>query len=475
MGLFDRLLHGPALASFRSYADPTNMGVSLPVTPATSVSNGDPWPTDTQFEYDLNGMYCREYAVRTVVDFIVRNIASLPLKVYRKDSNGDPIEVTNGPFYELMKRPSRMPGVSRYRFVQTLLEDMLLEDKWLCLLGMDSKGTYNLRRMPVDMYHLTANSFGEIQSVRIDGHAIIPDKTYSLPDPRVVLDIGYVSSLQFGAKLTDVLLPLLAETRALMKYRENIAKNGGQIPAYVFRPKEVPWASQEDYDEFSQGMRNYAASGGMAGGMPTLKDGMEIRAVENIFKPVDMNDLEARNDINIAVATAFQISPENIGFRTGTNSNIAAYKEKLWNVELLPYITALEEALNLTIPSAVGEPDCYVKANLDSKLRGTMETQYQALSTATGRPFMSTNYARRLLDMPPVKGGDELITPLNVSEGGQPSPQDGGQTQNAQQADSPNGKTAQALAMFNEFKRLHQYDAGFKHEWDGMKGQSDEI
>jgi hypothetical protein len=117
-----------------------------------------------------------------------------------------------------------------------------------------------------------------------------------------------------------------------------------------------------------------------------------------------------------------------------------------------------------------------VKANLDSKLRGTMETQYQALSTATGRPFMSTNYARRLLDMPPVKGGDELITPLNVTEGAQPSPQDGGQTQNAQQADSPNGKTAQALAMFNEFKRLHQYDAGFQHEWDDMmKGQSDEI
>jgi HK97 family phage portal protein len=476
MGLLDRLLHGPALASLSSYADPANMGAApTPVTPATSLSNGDSWPSGMQFEQNMNGLYCREYAVRTVVDFIVRNIASLPLKVYRKDANGDPVEVNSGSFHQLMKRPSMLPGASRYRFVQRLLEDMLLEDKWLCMLGMDADGTYSLRRMPPGSYHLSANAFGEIQQVRIDGHGVIPDKTYPLPDPRIILDIGYVSSLQFGSPISSVLQPLLAESRALMRYRENIAKNGGQIPGYVFRPKEMPWPSQDEYDEFTQGMRNYTQSGGQAGFMPTLKDGMEIRAVENIFKPVDMNDLEARNDINIAVATAFQISPENIGFRTGTNSNIAAYKEKLWNVELLPYITAFEEALNLTLPDAVGEPDRYVKANLDSKLRGTMETQYQALSTATGRPFMTTNYARRLLDMQPVDGGDQLVTPMNVEAGGQPSPQDGGRTQNAQTGSSPNGKTGEALAMFDEFKRLHRYDAGFQHEWDAMKGQSDEI
>ena len=190
---------------------------------------------------------------------------------------------------------------------------------------------------------------------------------------------------------------------------------------------------------------------------------MEVRAIGELFKPVDMADLDAREKINEQVCLAFQISPENIGFRSGTNSNISAYKEKLWNVELLPYLVAFEEALNLTLPEAVGEPDCYIKANLDAKLRGTMETQYQALSTATGRPFMTTDEARELLDRPKLPGGDQLITPLNVSEGGQPSPQDGGQTQNAQQGASPNGKQ-----MLAEFKRLYTYDAGFRASWDSM-------
>ena len=168
------------------------------------------------------------------------------------------------------------------------------------------------------------------------------------------------------------------------------------------------------------------------------------------------------------MCNAFQISPENVGFRTGTNSNISAFKEQLWNVELMPYIVALEEALNLSLPEAVGELDCYIKANVDAKLRGTTSEQYQALSTATGRPFMTTNQARQILDMPRVPGGDQLITPLNVSEGGQPSPQDGGQTQNAQQGASPNGKQ-----MLAEFKRLYTYDAGFRASWDSMtKGET---
>ncbi|GAA6124216.1 hypothetical protein BPY_23240 [Bifidobacterium psychraerophilum] len=478
MGIISQLLHGPASYEMKAAeaqaSEPETTATAVTI-PATSIPVDANWPEEADFVGYLNGLHSREYAVRTVVDFIVRNIASLPFKVYRKDDHGDPMEVTQGALYELVKRPSALPGMSRYRFTQHLLEDMLMEDKWLCLLGLNDDGGYSLRRIPPGHYTLHGNAFGELQSVDINGGGIVRDKTFPLPDPRVVLDVGYISSLRFGDPVTTALKPLLSEARAMARYRANIAARGAQIPAYVFRPKEVPWASQDDYDEWVQGIRNYSLGGGGEGFMPTFKDGMEIRTVENMFKPIDMNDLEARQNINILVATAFQISPENIGFRTGTNSNIASYKEKLWNVELIPYITAFEDALNLSLPTAVGEPDCYIKANLDAKLRGTLESQYHALSTATGRPFMETNRARRLLDMPPVPGGDQLITPLNVTEGGQPSPQDGGQTQNAQNGSSPNGKTADALAIFNEFKRLRQYDADFRRQWDDMKGSSDEI
>lgn len=463
MGFLDRLLHNNAATVEMKMAETD----SVP-TPATSLPiamSGDSWPSDADFYGYASVLYCREYAVRVVIDFITRNIASLPFKVYRKNAQGDAEEVTGGILAGLMKRPSPLPGMTRYRFISMLLRDMLLDDRWLVLLGMDGD-RFTLRRIPSDCYQLSGNTFGEITGVNLltmDGRQAMH---FDLPDPRVHLDVGFISGLRFGDGVGNVLRPLLAEARAMAEYRRNIARNGMQAGGYVYRPKEMPWESQDDYDDFTNGLRNYIRGGGREGGWPVLKDGMEMRSLDNVFKPVDVNDLEARDRINIAVCNAFQISPENIGFRTGTNSNISAYKEKLWNVELMPYIVALEEALNLSLPEAVGEPDCYVKANMDAKLRGTTSEQYQALSTATGRPFMTTNQARRFLDMPAVDGGDELITPLNVATGGQPSPQDGGRTQDAQENNPVNGEDAKA--MLAEFKRLYQYDAQFHMEWDAL-------
>lgn len=460
MGILDRLLRNNA-ALIELKQD------EQAIIPATSTqAPNESWPTESDFIGWVNGMYCREYAVRTVVDFIVRNIASLPLKVYRKNTNGDPEEVRDGALAQLMRRPSVLPGVSRYRFIASILNDMLMQDKWLCVLGVTGY-RWTLRRIPADSYSLTGNAFGEITDVDISGVDGIPGMHYRLPDPRIVLDVGYVDGLCFGDPVTNVLRPLLNEAREMARYRRKIAANGGQFPAYVYRPANMPWANQQEYDAFVQYMRNYTHGGGLEGGIPILEDGMDLKTVPNMFKPVDMDDLKAREEINISVALAFQISPENIGFRTGTNSNISAYKEKLWNIELLPYIIAFEDALNNSLPEAVGEPDCYIRANLDSKLRGTLVEQYQALSTATGRAFMKTNEARRILDLDRVDGGDELVTPLNVTQGGQPSPQDGGRTQNAQTGSSPNGKSADEV--FQEFRYRYQYDAAFRAQWDAMR------
>jgi hypothetical protein len=49
----------------------------------------------------------------------------------------------------------------------------------------------------------------------------------------------------------------------------------------------------------------------------------------------------------------------------------------------------------------------------------------RAFVTATGRPVMVTNEARAKLNLPPVDGGDELVTPANVIVGDNPLPSQG--------------------------------------------------
>ena len=211
------------------------------------------------------GVYEREAAVRTVIDHIARNIASMPFKVYTRQPDGDRVEDTTSHLAQLMAKPSVLPGMTRYRFFYSLLCDGLLNDRWLCLLDADKKtGRLWLRRIPVQNFTLSGNTLDEITGVQISTGQPEGSQYFKLPDPQILLDVGYSTSGIGGSPVSGTLAPLLAEAREMAEYRRAIAKNGGQIPAYISRPKEMPWPSQEAQDEFVQGMRNYKAGGNLA-------------------------------------------------------------------------------------------------------------------------------------------------------------------------------------------------------------------
>ena len=386
----------------------------------------------------LGNLWRTENAVRTVVDFVAQKIASLPFHAYRELADGDRVRADGTETGRLIADPSIVPCETRYRLFHAIIADTMLSDRWLCLVQMDGDFDFRLRRVPPSCFDVEYNGVGEPRRVTVTLES--GSQVYDLPDRRVVLSLGFGGDCGAPFPVTSALKPLLAEARELAAYRRSVARNGGRIPAWVSRDAGVEWASEEQRTEFIQMMRNYRAGGGQEGGWPLLEDGMQIHELD-AFKPVDMADLDARDRINIQVCNAYHISPENVGFRTTTKSGMQAYKEQLWNVELRPYIVAFEQALNKALPAALGEPGVWVEANLDAQLRGTTTEQYQALSTATGRPFMATDEAREILNLPRIgEGYDRPITPLNVATGGQPSPQDGGRTQNAQEGASPNGK-----------------------------------
>src|SRR5690606_16519240 len=55
---------------------------------------------------------------------------------------------------------------------------------------------------------------------------------------------------------------------------------------------------------------------------------------------------------------------------------------------------------------------------VEQMLRGSFEEQATVLQASVGGPWMTVNEARRLQNLPPVDGGDDLIRPLSVSTAG---------------------------------------------------------
>jgi hypothetical protein len=78
------------------------------------------------------------------------------------------------------------------------------------------------------------------------------------------------------------------------------------------------------------------------------------------------------------------------------------------------------------VPQLADPDEVFVEFNVASKLRLAFEDQARIFQTLTGGPTMTRAEARRRLNLPYIEGTDELIVPMNVTEGGQASPTDSG-------------------------------------------------
>ena len=85
----------------------------------------------------------------------------------------------------------------------------------------------------------------------------------------------------------------------------------------------------------------------------------------------------------------------------------------------------LQQRINsFLLPMIGADPDLYVEFDLTEKLKGSFEERASILQASVGGPWLTRNEARADNNLPPIEGGDEIITPLNVLIGGQSSPQD---------------------------------------------------
>jgi HK97 family phage portal protein len=358
-------------------------------------------------------------AVRKVVGFIARHLASTPLHVFEMKSEHDRVRDRDSELAKLLKRPTRSPGVTPYRFWESVLIDGLIHDKW-CAQIVHHEDGYELVRIPARLVKFKSNFLGVITAVAItnaNGEQVEHDPANYL------FDIGYAERGANGTSPLKTLRHILEEYNESVSYRRSIWANAARIPMVLLRDK--PWSSDAAFERFKRSWASFVRGGGKEGGTPVLEDGMKPQEL-NSFRPRDTLDLEGRKLADIEVASAYYVAPELVGAREGTFANIKAFKEMLYGPNLGPYFDAWQQVLNLTLVPLI-EPgrDLYIEANIESKLRGSFEEQAGVLSTSVGGPWMLRSEARSRANLPQIEGTDELITPLNVLVGGQASPQDG--------------------------------------------------
>jgi len=357
-------------------------------------------------------LYRTQPHVRTVVDFISRNVAQLGLHVYRRVNDTDRVRVTEHPLALLLAAPN--PGTTAYRMIESTLQDF---------------GIYG------NAYWLKIRNPDQFQVVRIPPEQITPygalvptGYTWTWPNSQT-FDLKPSELVHFrlydpldptkGLSPLETLRRMLGEDSATTAYRGWFWANSARLGGWIQRPKDAPRWTKEQRDEFRADWRELYEGVANAGKTPVLEDGMQYAPMTSTARDAQL--VESRKLTREEVAAAYHVPLPMVGILDhATFSNIREQHKQLYQDCLGPILVNLEDELQRSLlPEFVDVEEIYLEFNIAEKLKGSFEEQAGALQTMVGAPVLSRNEGRARLNLPriPDPAFDTPVTPLNLTAG----------------------------------------------------------
>lgn len=176
----------------------------------------------------------------------------------------------------------------------------------------------------------------------------------------------------------------------------------GFRPSAIVAPKET--ITEEQAAEARQTLERMATGEARSGALALLSNQFEVTPWT--VDPVDAQWLESRKFQLAEVARWFRIPPHMIGDverSTSWGSGITEQTLGFQRFTLQPWTSRIESRLSRLLPDNQA-------AEFDYKqlLEGTQKEVIELLATQCGGAFLTVNEARRVQNLPPIEGGDDL-------------------------------------------------------------------
>lgn len=355
-------------------------------------------------------MYVNSPAVRTVVDTIARNVGQLDLRLYEEIDEAERQPRPEHPAALSLRYPNEDTPADA--FVRRLFTDYLIyKNAYALIIPTGSGNRLAFEHMPAGQIEIRGSSLFRAEGYRywrVDG-------TWVDFEPGQVLHWRGENPVdpRLGLSPLDTLRSVIAEDAALQAATVELANAGLTEPTWVFRPLEAPEWSNEARKGFEEDLTNRLRRRNK---MPVvLEEGMEMRSFG--VSPKDAEMMAVRRWAIERVAALYGVPLGMVGLA----DNLAEAQKQFYADTLPPYCEDFTKFLSQRILVRLYNwtEGCF-EFNLDEKHMG--DDRLAALTSASGRPVLLTNEARAMVNRPPVDGGDELVTPLNVIVGENPKP-----------------------------------------------------
>ena len=391
--------------------------------------------TDEAFRHDLQPSYTGRYVtpdtslqiatVTRCVHVLADNIAQLPLKVYRRDSQGNKDEATSHPLSRLLhRRPNAL--MTPYTWKQVLFASVLLRgnayqeimwggDGWPAELWPLLPGAMNARlegRKPVYEYSSGIEDGGRAGRIN-------PGRIHHL---RGLSHDGFVGHSVVRQAMQTMGLALATEEFGARFFGH------GATPGLVLQHPNTltPEAAGRIRASWEAQHKGLEGSHRPA----VLEEGMTVERIG--IPPEEAQFLQTRRYQAIEICRWFGVPPHMVfDLERATFSNIEHQSIAFVQDSLMPWIVNHEEQLRIDLIEREGwESDIWAEYQVEGRLRGDTLSRYRTYQIGVMYGLASRNEVRAKENLPAYTGGDEMLMPANLTpvsraegrEGDEPEP-----------------------------------------------------
>ncbi|HEK2072900.1 TPA: phage portal protein [Proteus mirabilis] len=346
-------------------------------------------------------------AVWACVRLLSESISTLPIKIYKSESDGSRSLAKEHPIYRLLcKQPNFEMTPSRF---------MLMVVASLCLRGnsfiekkyIGSKLVALEPLLPQNMMVKRSDQTGMLEYKYTDP---LGQKTRTIPTNKIMHIRGFGMDGICGMIPVKIGRDVIGAALSVEESAAKIFENGLQSSGFL--SSEFPLD-----DEQRERIRSYLLSfvgSKNAGKIMVLEGGMKYNNVT--MNPEAAQMLESRTFSIEEICRWFRVPPFMVGHmdkQSSWASSVEGMNMQFLTNTLRPLLVNIEQEISRCLLN--GDDDYYAEFSVEGLLRADSAGRSAYYTTALQNGWMSRNDVRRLENLPPIEGGDIYTVQLNLT------------------------------------------------------------
>ena len=356
-------------------------------------------------------------AVYSCVRILGEAIASLPLNLYRYESDGGKKRVYDHPLYHILHDEPN-PEMTSFVFRETLMSHVLIWGNAYAQIIRDGAGRvvalYPLlpNKMEVnrdengELYYLYTKYNDENPNIRKYGQVKLSR-----------YDVLHIPGLGFdglvGYSPIAMARNAVGMTIACEEYGASFFANGANPSGVLEHPGILkdPSKVRDSWNEVYRGSAN-------AHKVAVLEEGMKYQQIG--VPPEEAQFLETRKFQIDEIARLYRIPPHMIGdLDKSSFSNIEQQSLEFVKYTLDPWVIRWEQSLMRSLLTEEEKKQYFIKLNVDGLLRGDYQSRMNGYAIGRQNGWMSANDIREMEDMNPIseeEGGNLYLINGNMTK-----------------------------------------------------------